>query len=108
MRYVRGQVELPGTNNRPTLDGADIPVSRYTGAIAGGLERMLRLIRVHKEELASPDGPLAAFAKTEIRVILRPTRTYALLWSESIHPFFLGDALERDRFFDQLWLGWRS
>lgn len=105
MRYVRGQVELPGTSNRPTLDGADIPVNRYTGAIAGGLERMLRLVRAHKEELTSPDGPLAAFAEAEIRVILRPTRTYALLWSESIHPFFLGDALERDRFFDQLWLG---
>lgn len=45
------------------------------------------------------------FAHDEIRLIVRPTRFYSLLLSESFHPDLLRDALERDRFFDRLWLG---
>jgi type 2 lantibiotic biosynthesis protein LanM len=104
MRFVRGPVTLPGSQNRPTLNGADIDLTDYTGAIADGLARMLRLLLTRREALAAPDGPLAAFADAEVRVILRPTRSYALLLTESFHPFFLGDALDRDRFLDHLWV----
>jgi type 2 lantibiotic biosynthesis protein LanM len=37
-------------------------------------------------------------------VILRDTRTYAELLEAGYHPDYLGDALERDRLFDKLWL----
>ena len=46
---------------------------------------------------------LRRFAGDEIRVILRPTRTYATLLRESFHPDLLRDALDRDRYFDHLW-----
>ncbi len=104
MRFVRGKVTLPGSQNRPTLNGEDLPLPRYTEAIADGLERMFRLLLARRDELTAPDGPLAAFADAEVRVILRPTRAYALLLTESFHPFFLGDALDRDRFLDHLWV----
>ena len=58
---------------------------------------MYRLLCEHREELLSDEGPLARFAQDEVRVILRPTRTYASLLSESFHPDLLRDALERDR-----------
>ncbi len=40
-----------------------------------------------------------------MRAIVSDTRTYARLLSESFHPALLGDALERERHFDQLWAG---
>jgi type 2 lantibiotic biosynthesis protein LanM len=104
MRFVRGPVTLPGSQNRPTLNGAAVALTDYTEAIADGLARVLRLILARREELAAPDGPLAAFADAEVRVILRPTRSYALLLTDSFHPFFLADALDRDRFLDHLWV----
>jgi type 2 lantibiotic biosynthesis protein LanM len=39
-----------------------------------------------------------------VRVILRPSRTYGLLLRESFHPDLLRNALDRDRFFDWLWV----
>ena len=40
-----------------------------------------------------------------MRVVLRPSQLYAVLLGESFHPSLLGDALERDAFFDRLWYG---
>jgi type 2 lantibiotic biosynthesis protein LanM len=39
-----------------------------------------------------------------VRVVLRPTSTYAALLAESFHPDVLRDALDRDRWFDRLWV----
>jgi type 2 lantibiotic biosynthesis protein LanM len=64
---------------------------------------MARLLAAHRDELAAPGGVLDAFAGAEVRVILRPTRTYATLLVEAQHPFVLGDALDRDRLLDRLW-----
>ena len=104
MRFLRGKAVLPGARNRPTLDGTEVPLAPYLGAIAEGLERMLRLLLRNRDELIRPDGPLAPFAETEVRVVLRPTQGYALLLQESLHPFSLGDALDRDRLLDHLWV----
>ena len=104
MRFVRGKVVLPGAQNRPTLDGSEVPLPAYLDAIAQGLESKLRLLLAERDELAAPHGPLAPFAEAEVRVVLRPTQGYALLLQESLHPFFLGDALDRARFLDHLWV----
>src|SRR5262249_4714211 len=76
----------------------------YTEAIARGFTSVYRLLLGLREELLADEGPLARFARDEVRVVLRPTRTYALLLSESFHPDLLRDALERDRLFDRLWV----
>ena len=47
---------------------------------------------------------MASFANDEIRVVLRPTQTYASLLRESYHPDALRNGLDRDRLFDRLWV----
>ncbi|HWN44321.1 MAG TPA: type 2 lanthipeptide synthetase LanM family protein [Thermoanaerobaculia bacterium] len=104
MRFVLKTVEIPASDNLPTLDGEPVTVTRYTDEVVEGFHRMVRLFLEHRHELAAPGGPLDAFADVEVRVIVRPTRSYVLLLLESFHPFVLTDALDRDRLLDRLWL----
>jgi type 2 lantibiotic biosynthesis protein LanM len=104
MRFTRKRLPLPGAQNRPTLLDAKVEVLDYADAIVQGYTAMYRLLWKHREELLAADGPLARFAQDEVRVILRPTRTYGLLLQESFHPDMLRDALERDLLFDKLWV----
>ena len=104
MHVVRERLEVPQASHRPTLDGADVNVLNYKEALADGFTGMYRLLLNHRDELLSKTGLLARFADVEVRVIVRPTRTYGLLLHESFHPEFLRDSLDRERFFDQLWI----
>lgn len=104
MRYSLQPVEIPAGDNLPSLDGEAVQVTLYVGDVTDGFTRMIHLFHRHRGEMAAPDGPLAAFADAEVRIVVRPTRTYALLFSESFHPYMLGDALDRDRLFRRLWL----
>ncbi|HJX28362.1 MAG TPA: type 2 lanthipeptide synthetase LanM, partial [Thermoanaerobaculia bacterium] len=104
MRYTLQPVELPSGNNLPVLQGEDAGVTRYIGEVVDGFDRMMRLLLEHKEELAAPGGPLEAFREAEVRIIVRPTRNYAVLFFESYHPYMVSDALDRDRMLDRLWL----
>jgi type 2 lantibiotic biosynthesis protein LanM len=108
MRYSLQPVEIPAGENLPVLNGEPVSVSRYVDEVVDGFTRMVRLFLAHREELAAPEGPLAAFAEAEVRIVVRPTRTYAMLYFESFHPFLLGDALDRDRLFGRLWLAARE
>lgn len=108
MRYSLQPVEIPAGENLPTFNGEAVHVSRYIDEVVGGFTRMARLFLEHREELAAPEGPLAAFAEAEVRIVVRPTRTYAMLYFESFHPFLLGEALDRDRLFGRLWLAARE
>jgi type 2 lantibiotic biosynthesis protein LanM len=108
MRFALLPVEIPAGDNLPTLDGATATVSQYMDEVVDGFTRMVRLFLEHREEMAAPGGPLAAVADTEVRIIVRPTRNYALLLFESFHPYVVGDALDRDRLLDRLWLAARE
>jgi type 2 lantibiotic biosynthesis protein LanM len=105
MHAVRLRPQMPGGLNRPTLGGREVEAADYTEEMAAGFERTYRLLQRHRDDLLHASGPLERFAPDEVRVVLRPTRTYGLLLSESFHPDFLRDALDRDRFFDRLWIG---
>lgn len=104
MRVVRERLELPQASHRPTFNGADVNVLNYKEALADGFTNMYGLLLKHRDELLSETGALARFADAEVRVIVRPTRAYGLLLHESFHPDFLRDSLDRERFFDQLWI----
>ncbi|MGH9850331.1 MAG: type 2 lanthipeptide synthetase LanM family protein [Blastocatellia bacterium] len=103
MHLARKRVPVPGSQNRPTLNGAEVAVPDYTEAIADGFVSLYRLLLQRRDELLSETGPIARFANDEVRVLLRPTMTYAELLQESLHPDMLRNALDRDRFFDRLW-----
>ena len=104
MRVVRKRIKFPGRDNRPNLNGEDVDTLEYIQSTIDGFRQMGQLLLKHRDELLSQDGPLARFAGNEVRAIIRPTQTYALLLSESFHPDLLRDALDRERHFDRLWL----
>jgi type 2 lantibiotic biosynthesis protein LanM len=105
MRFVRKRMPMLGSQNRPTLNDAEVNVLDYTEAIATGFTSIYRLLLQYRDELLSENGPLACFGCDDVRVIFRHTRTYSSLLYESFHPDFLRNALERDRHFDRLWVG---
>lgn len=104
MRFERTFVMLPPSQNRPALGGQVVDPTRYIGRILAGFAHTYRLLLAHRATLLAPDGPVHAFAGTAIRVVLRPTRQYALILMESYHPDVLRDALDRDLLIDRLWL----
>jgi type 2 lantibiotic biosynthesis protein LanM len=101
MRLRRGRAELPVSENRPQLHGEDVDVLDYRDAFMSGFTRMYQLLCEHRDALLSECLP--RFARDEIRVVVRSTNVYGLLWYESFHPDLLRDALDRDRHFDRLW-----
>ncbi|MEO7275964.1 MAG: type 2 lanthipeptide synthetase LanM family protein [Vicinamibacterales bacterium] len=105
MHVVRGHVSVPAGANRPLFGGTDLDAADHAGAIASGFSRAYRLLCRYRPELLADDGPLARFERDEIRVIVRPTRIYARLLDESLHPDLQRHAPDRDRFVDRLWVG---
>jgi type 2 lantibiotic biosynthesis protein LanM len=108
MRYTLQPVEIPAGDNLPVLQGEAASVTRFISEVVDGFERMMHLLLHNRGELASAGGPLDAFREAEVRVIVRPTRNYAVLSYESFHPYVVSDALDRDRMLDRLWLAARE
>lgn len=103
MWYDFASVEVQAQSNLPSLGGTVAPVTPWVEEVVGGFQDMVALVREHRRELAAPGGPLDGFAEAEVRIIIRPTRDYALLFYDSYHPYLVGDALDRDRVLDRLW-----
>jgi type 2 lantibiotic biosynthesis protein LanM len=104
MHIARKRMELPGGQNRPMLSGKEINPLSYSEDLVQGFASVYHTLLRHRGELLAADGPLAGFGNVEVRVILRPTKVYAQLLNEGYHPNMLRNALDRDRFFDRLWV----
>jgi type 2 lantibiotic biosynthesis protein LanM len=104
MQLTRIRATIPAGRHRPSLDGAPACAFDHIGDIEAGFTELYRLLRDHRDHLLSAEGILRRFAGDEIRVILRSTWVYATMLRESFHPDLLRDALDRDRFFDHLWV----
>lgn len=102
MRRIRGRVPMPGAQNLPTLNGAAVDPTRYRAELVAGFEACYRILLAHRAELTAADGPIAAFATDEIRVIVLGTAVYGRILGESWHPAVLGDALDRECLFEVL------
>ncbi|MEA5579312.1 type 2 lanthipeptide synthetase LanM family protein [Anabaena sp. UHCC 0451] len=101
MKIERQQTVMMGSQNRPKLNQQEINVWEYTEFVIDGFKRIYEIILEHQQELREI---LSQFAEDKVRVVMRPSRVYALLLRESYHPDFLRDALERGRLFDKLWI----
>jgi type 2 lantibiotic biosynthesis protein LanM len=104
MRLEREFVRLPDSQNRPTLGGLPVDPAEFGHRIVSGFAATYQLLLANRDTLLAPSGPIQSFADDAIRVVLRPTRQYALILSESNHPDVMRDALDRDRLFDRLWV----
>jgi len=105
MKFVRKRVKFgTATQNRPTLEGAKVALSRFATDVVAGFEEMYRLMWRLRDEMLAGSGPLSWFAEDEVRVILRPTKTYGQILWNSLHPNVLRNGLDRDRALDRLWV----
>ncbi len=104
MRLTRKRVPFTSGTHRVRLRGADVDILDFLDPLVAGFAAMYRVLAEHREILLAEGGPLSALESSEVRVIARPSRVYALLLQESAHPDLLRSALDRDRFFDRLWL----
>ncbi len=105
LHVSRRQGKLAGGKNRPMLNDNEIDLLDYREDLATGFENTYRFLLQKREQLLSGSGPLNAFREDETRFIVRPTNTYWRLLQESYHPDLLRNGLDRDRFFDRLWVG---
>lgn len=101
VRFIREHLRISEQSNRPMLQGQQVDLLAYKTDLIKGFTRMYRLLQREREALLS--GPIRAFAHDEVRFLARATSVYGQLLSESYHPDFLRNALDRDRFFDYLW-----
>ncbi|WP_432974280.1 type 2 lanthipeptide synthetase LanM family protein [Dactylosporangium sp. CA-233914] len=102
MRLIRSRIEMPGAQNLPKVNDVAVDPAAYGADLISGFESCYRLLLANRDELAATDGPIAAFAADEIRVIVLPTMTYARVLQESWHPAVLADALDRECLFEIL------
>ncbi|MCW6037886.1 type 2 lantipeptide synthetase LanM family protein [Spirulina subsalsa FACHB-351] len=102
MRVTRQPDILPSAHNQPQLQEKPVQVWQYQASILQGFTTFYNLCLNHRSQLLNHWLP--KFANCEIRVVLRDTRLYGLLLKESYHPDLLHNALDRDRFFDHLWV----
>ena len=101
---MRVGLALPADDQAPAPDGErPIRLSDHVDDIVGGFTETYRVLLENRDDLAAPDGPLAAFAQDDVRVLVRDTMTYAMLLEASFHPTLLTDGLDRERHFDRLW-----
>ncbi|WNG54492.1 type 2 lantipeptide synthetase LanM [Archangium gephyra] len=105
MRFVAAPRHLGTPPSRPTLRGAPVELVDHLEALTRGFTSTYRLLMRRRDALLGEDSPLSTLAGAEVRMVARPTRAYGSLLSESTHPHYLQDALERERLFDRLWLG---
>jgi len=105
MRVVRERVAMEGGNNRPSLAGREVEAAEFMADMADGFTEIYGVLQRNQDALLAPGGWLDRFAGDPVRAVLRPTRVYGLLLTESFHPDVLRDALDRDLLFDRLWVG---
>ncbi len=103
MRIMRERIAMTFGNNQPKLNGQDINILEYSDSIITGFAATYQLLMQLRQVLLTEIVP--RFIHDEVRCVLRPSQAYALLLAESFHPNVLRDALDRDRFFDRLWVG---
>ncbi len=104
MRLVRRRLPVPPGRHSAMCDGRPVRAADHVTDILRGFAETYDFLAANRDRLTAPGGPLDAFAGVETRVLLRATYYYALILSDSFHPAVLGDGLERDLYFDRLWM----
>lgn len=100
MHYVLEKHKYGVDKNQLILDGAVVDPVDHMRSITEGFRWCYKAILANRSKFMKL---LRDFRDTEVRVILRGTQYYALLSSAARHPDFMGDAVERELFFDVMW-----
>jgi type 2 lantibiotic biosynthesis protein LanM len=105
MRMVHGVAQFEGAQNQPTLKGQPVRPLDYSEAMIAGFAEMYEVLLREREGLMAADGPLAAFADDDMRIVLRATMIYSMLLKDGRHPDLMRNGLDRERHWDKLWVG---
>ncbi|MFI6811904.1 type 2 lanthipeptide synthetase LanM family protein [Nonomuraea sp. NPDC050328] len=100
MRLVRSATRFTGAANRPMLAGVEVDPAEHVRSLIQGFQAAYHAIAASREELLA--GLLRRFAGDEVRVVVRQSRLYAELLSESTHPDVMRQARVRDAVFHLL------
>jgi type 2 lantibiotic biosynthesis protein LanM len=100
MHLRREKGLLPHGENRPTLPQEQLEVLEFLPELISGFSDAYRAVRDNKDEVSDV---LSHCIDVPVRIVLRHTHQYSFVHAESYHPYYLADATDRDRCFDQLW-----
>lgn len=77
------QQELRFDESLPTLHGKKVSADPYRDEIIGGIRSTWQFLVAHRDELVSPEGPLAPFRGLTSRTLFRDTQQYAdlMFWT---------------------------
>ncbi|MBI4852295.1 MAG: type 2 lantipeptide synthetase LanM [Acidobacteria bacterium] len=107
IHIVRKQLRYEEENtHRPKLNGKDVILWDYIDTIVKGFTDVYQILQKNTAALISSDGLdglITRFAKDEVRIILRSTRDYGVLLTESSNPNMLRNAIACEWLFDNLW-----
>ncbi len=103
MRRTLRPAPAPPAQNQPQLAGGAVAHTDYHAALVNGFHDGYRAVQSGRAGFLAEDGPLRRAEALECRVVARPSRLYATLLEESLHPGVLGDALLREAVFALLW-----
>ncbi len=84
--WVRKAVTLPSGHNVPHFDGRHAEPDAHLDDIVDGFVGMARFVGEIRTGLTADNGPIAAFAGTKIRVLLRGTAQYDAILHASLRP----------------------
>ncbi|MGE5702742.1 MAG: type 2 lanthipeptide synthetase LanM family protein [Clostridia bacterium] len=103
MKLVRKTFVFRGGDNLPVYNGEKVQAEAYVEDIVLGFTDVYQLLLNNRNALASPSGPIHAFARDTLRVVLRDTMSYGTMLNASLHPSNLMDGLNREQLFDFMW-----
>jgi type 2 lantibiotic biosynthesis protein LanM len=102
MRLELRRGVVPEGHHLPRLEGSPISVLEHSGEVIGGFEEMYGAMLEAREQLLAEDGPLAAFRRDTVRVLIRQTATYKAILDLMTHPDVLADATRLEACFAHL------
>ncbi|MFE9423201.1 type 2 lanthipeptide synthetase LanM [Kitasatospora sp. NPDC006697] len=102
MRLVRRPARWPGAGNRPVPAGRQVDPARQLDALLRGFRAGYRTVAAHADELLAEQGLLSRFAGETMRLVVRPSQSYATLLAEATEPELLRDHAGRERAFAAL------
>ncbi len=99
LRFGHAPATIKDTHNQPR---ANINRQLASASLLKGFEESCSAFLELKQQLLSQEGPIEAFARDKVRLVIRPTSTYGTLLVDSTHPDFLKNELDRTRHWLQL------
>lgn len=103
MVYSMIDVTMKGAQNLPELQGEKINYTEYIDHIVQGFKQTCVNFIKYKNDLLSHQSILNEFRNLKVRIIPRGTSQYFNMISNTYHPDYLRDSLDREQVLENIW-----